>query len=240
MNFDVFTFPSLISSCKKIRQLSLETAWKIMAPSFPKRPHKDCLQFVCQEAQYSNLSPILISPLFLKNHPNDSQVNVLIADPSNPVPKCSFEKLTSMAIHSQSQDHSNPLHNFSVTLDGIYKQFFGSFSGQKPGNLKSLMLKNISFSPVLLEHLNNWTMKELHLNFCSFYQILFGDYKKDLDFNSVTKLHIKTEVFLIIQSSYMFKNLKELIIHQSCSNPQPGQNVHMKIFGADFKFLEHL
>ena len=241
VNFDIFTFPSLILTCKKIRQLSLKTAWKIAVKSHPKRPHKDCVQFICQEARSLKLPPMLIPLSHLCSCPDSFQVKAFITDLTYLTPYFSRDELTSMIIDSDQNLYS--LTQTDAMRDKVAEEhanfFRRSFVLYKK-NLKSLMLKNIYISPKTLEPLNNSIIGELHLNHCFFDPTLINTYRDNFDFNSLTKLHIEVEGIFSINSQYMFKNLKELIIHQYCSNPQFGEEAHLQIYASYFKSLEYL
>ena len=242
MNFDVFTFPSLVSSCKKIRQLSLETAWKIMVPSFPKRPPEDCLQFVCQEAHRLNLPPMLIPPLSLNSCPDDFEVGALIANPLELVPTCSFEKLTSMTIYSclhflsslisSSYDKNETTKVYEEAINGLIKR--------EPKNLKSLMLKHMYISTETFRYLNLLAINELRLEDCYLILNNVGNFKSSFHLNLITKLYIGTTKSLTIDSSFMFKKLKELTIHQYCPNSSQPLNVRIEICATHFTSLEYL
>ena len=240
MNFDIYAFLPLIWTCKKIHQLSLKTAWKIMVPSFPKRPPDGCLQFVCRETQRSGLPPILISPEIMSRCPNDFQANALIISLHNPF-QCSSEKLTSMVIYLDERIGSLTRAAFNgeqlaLSHSGLVRE---RLQGLK--RLDSLMLKGIYISQNTLEYLNGSTTKKLHLKFCSLNMFSGNNACGDkLAFNSLTKLHIEIEGLLVIDSSYMFKNLRELVIHQYCPNHEDKERAQLEILASDFEFLEHL
>jgi hypothetical protein len=234
------TFPPLIFTCKKFIGLSKKLAWRIMIPSFPIRPPKACLEFAVQNGRNLGLFPLLVSLAFMNDCPNDCWVNALIINSLDKVPDRYFETSTTIAMHSHS-DFSLPLEKEAkqVTVE-IHEGFVRNSLGRRLEKLKSLMLKNIGVSRGTLEFLNGLTMNELHFNLCYFDSKLMNTPGNIFDFKSVTQLHIEVDGFFMINSSYVFKNLKRLIIHHHCSNPREGVPQPLAIHATDFQVLDYL
>jgi hypothetical protein len=227
------TFLPLIFTCKRFLGLSKNLAWRIMTPSYPIGPPKACLEFAVQNGRNLGLFPLLIPPAFMNDCPDDFQVNALIIDPLHKVPDRCFETSTSIAMW--------PGGVSSPSLGRVeIEEFVRNSLGRKLGNLKSLMLTNIGISRGTFELLNGLTMNELRFDFCDFDLNLMNTFGNNFDFNSVTQLRIEFYMFSFINSLYVFKNLKKLIIHHRCPNHTIGSTVSLRIYTADLEALEYL
>jgi hypothetical protein len=232
-------------TCTELHQLAVKTAWKIMVPSFPKKPPKECLEFAIQKGRQSNLPPLLVSPEFKNRCPNDFQIDAAIIAPDNLISYSYFEKLNSMVIYSSLNVHSLQLGSTPDVLAQLaedHAELVRKPFEEVPKDFKSLMLKSIHISPGTLECLNILPTEELHLKLCSFDISLMNSYRDNFDFNSLTQLHVEVEGIFSINSRYMFKSLKKLVIHLYCprSSLFSQEEAHLHIRADDFKYLEHL
>ena len=240
MNFDVFTFPPLISTCKKIRQLSLETAWKIVVPPFLNRPPKVCLQFACQEARRLNLPPMLISSSSLNSCPDDYKIGALIANPSDLVRTRPLEKLTSIAIYPLLSPLFPSSSDIKDVMAKVHEEAISGLIKREPKILKSLMLKDMYISTRTFGSLNQLTMNELRLEKCTWLLNDMNSFEVNFHLNSITKLYIGTNESLSIQSLFMFKNLKELTINQYDLDLTRPEKMSILIRADHFTSLEYL